>query len=77
MRKQVIASGSAAVANVEDLLNMGDDDFEVDSFQTMLMKFFFSYINQGFEDIVDNSGDAGDISIVRCIPVQLLPLQRA
>jgi hypothetical protein len=37
MRKQVIASGSAAVANVEDLLNMGDDDFEVDSFQMMLM----------------------------------------
>lgn len=43
---QVMASGCAAVANVEDLLNLGEDDFE------------------GFEDIVDNSGDAGDISIV-------------
>jgi hypothetical protein len=27
-----LASGSGPVANVEDLLNMGEDDFEVDFF---------------------------------------------
>ena len=35
---QVVAAGGAAVSSVEDLLNMGEDDFEVESaiaFQTI------------------------------------------